>query len=602
MTDTLQDDQRIVKIGCASGFWGDTNTAAFQLVHLSDINYLVFDYLSEITMSIMAKAMMTDPNHGYALDFVSRVMTPLLKKISDKKIKVISNAGGVNPLACRDELQKVIEAQGLNLKVAVVLGDDLLSKQADFKNQNIKEMFSGEELPTHLASCNAYLGAVPIRDALDLGADIVITGRVVDSAVVLAPLLHEYKWSLDDYDKLAQGSLAGHIIECGAQCTGGNFTDWRLVKGFDNMGFPIVEVQEDASIIVTKPHGTGGLVSTATVAEQIVYEIGDPQAYYLPDVTCDFSNVHLEQVAEHRVAVTGAKGREPSSQYKVSATYPDGYRVLVSFLIAGREAPEKAQVIADAILNKCERVLALRSVPPFIEKSVEILGIESTYGAHARHTDSREVVVKIAVKHMFKEACMFFASEIAQASTGMAPALAGIVGGRPKASPVIKLFSFLINKDQINVEIDVDGQRHAVLIPHGTSDQTFDAHLRGDVAHLQGNEIEVALIELAHARSGDKGNHSNIGVIARKAEYLPWIRASLTETNVTEYMKHVLDAEKSKVIRYELPELKALNFMLENALGGGGVASLRIDPQGKAFAQQLLDMPVKIPENLLDQR
>lgn len=599
MADAQLDDQRVVKIGCASGFWGDTNTAAFQLVHLSDIDYLVFDYLSEVTMSIMAKAMMTDPNHGYALDFVSRVMTPLLKKISDKKIKVISNAGGVNPLACRDELQKVIESQGLNLKVAVVLGDDVLPKQSELKHQNIKEMFSGEELPTHLASCNAYLGAIPIRDALDLGANIVITGRVVDSAVVLAPLMHEYKWSVDDYDKLSQGSLAGHIIECGAQCTGGNFTDWRLVEGFDNMGFPIVEVREDSSFVVTKPKGTGGLVSTATVAEQIVYEIGNPQAYLLPDVSCDFSNVHLEQVAEHRVEITGAIGRAPTEQYKVSATYPDGYRVLVSFLIAGREAPEKAQVIANAILTKCERVLAMRSVPPFIEKSVEVLGIESTYGAHARHTENREVVVKIAVKHMFKEACMFFASEIAQASTGMAPALAGIVGGRPKASPVIKLFSFLIDKNQINVEIDFDDQRHTVAIPHGSSDQSYTAHASGDVAHLQGNEIEVALIELAHARSGDKGNHSNIGVIARKAEYLPWIRASLTEANVAEYMKHVLDAEKSKVTRYELPKLNALNFMLENALGGGGVASLRIDPQGKAFAQQLLDMPVKVPSNLL---
>ena len=592
------EDQRIVKIGCASGFWGDTNTAAFQLVHMSDINYLVFDYLSEITMSIMAKAMMTNPEHGYALDFVSRVMTPLLKKISDKKIKVISNAGGVNPLACRDALQKVIESQGLNLKVAVVLGDDLLPKQAEFQKQNVKEMFSAEDIPTHLASCNAYLGAVPIRDALDAGADIVITGRVVDSAVVLAPLLHEYQWSMSDYDKLAQGSLAGHIIECGAQCTGGNFTDWRLVQGFDNMGFPIVEVSPDSSFIVTKPNGTGGLVSIGTVAEQIVYEIGDPQAYLLPDVTCDFSNVQLEQIGENCVKVTGAKGRAPTEQYKVSATYPDGYRVQVSFMIAGREAIEKAQVIADAILNKCERVMALRSIPPFAEKSVEILGIESTYGAHAQTLNSREVVVKMAVKHMFKEACMFFASEIAQASTGMAPALAGIVGGRPKASPVIKLFSFLIDKNQLIIDTDIDNKRTQIQIPQGSSDQTFTQYSVGDVAQFTGDEIEVSLIDIAHARSGDKGNASNIGVIARKAEYLPWIRASLTEANVAEYMKHVIDAEKGKVIRYELPGLNALNFMLENALGGGGVASLRIDPQGKAFAQQLLDMPVKIPASL----
>ncbi|WP_333666742.1 acyclic terpene utilization AtuA family protein [Acinetobacter guillouiae] len=592
------EDQRIVKIGCASGFWGDTNTAAFQLVHLSDINYLVFDYLSEITMSIMAKAMMTNPEHGYALDFVSRVMTPLLKKISDKKIKVISNAGGVNPLACRDALQKVLEAQGLDLKIAVVLGDDLMPQQAELKTQNIKEMFSGEDLPSQLASCNAYLGAVPIRDALDQGADIVITGRVVDSAVVLAPLLHEYQWSLEDYDKLSQGALAGHIIECGAQCTGGNFTDWRLVQGFDNMGFPIVEVKADASFIVTKPKGTGGLVSVATVAEQVVYEIGNPQAYLLPDVTADFSQVKLEQVGEDRVLVIGAKGRAPTQQYKVSATYPDGYRVLVSFLIAGREAPEKAQVIADAILTKCERVLALRSVPPFLEKSVEILGIESTYGANAQPINSREVVVKIAVKHMFKEACMFFASEIAQASTGMAPALAGIVGGRPKASPVIKLFSFLVDKSKLSVVIDINGQRQNIQIPSGCSDQSFDVVAVGEVAQFTGQEIEVPLVEIAHARSGDKGNHSNIGVIARQPEYLPWIRANLTEEKVKEYMQHVLDPEKSKVIRYEITGFNALNFMLENALGGGGIASLHIDPQGKAFAQQLLDMPVKIPASL----
>ncbi|MEN4916973.1 acyclic terpene utilization AtuA family protein [Acinetobacter pittii] len=600
MASNQQDDERVVKIGCASGFWGDTNTAAFQLVHLTDINYLVFDYLSEITMSIMAKAKIVEPKHGYALDFVSRVMAPLLKKIAEKKIKVISNAGGVNPLACRDALQKIIKEYDLDLKVAVVLGDDLLPQHEHLKQQNIREMFSGEALPEQVASSNAYLGAVAVRNALDLGADIVVTGRVVDSAVVLAPLLHEYQWSLDDYDKLAQGSLAGHVIECGAQCTGGNFTDWQLVQGFDNMGFPVVEVSEDGSFVVTKPQGTGGLVSTATVAEQILYEIGNPQAYLLPDVIADFSQVHLEQVGEHRVRVTGAKGQAPTAQYKVSATYPDGYRVLVSFLIAGREAPQKAQVIADAILTKCERVLAMRSVPPFSEKSVEILGIESTYGEHAQTLNSREVVVKIAVKHMFKEACMFFASEIAQASTGMAPALAGIVGGRPKASPVIKLFSFLIDKNQVSVEIDFEGKRYPVEIPQGVSTEQLPTLKAGENAIYQGDEIEVPLIEIAHARSGDKGNHSNIGVIARKADYLPWIRAALTEEAVASYMQHVLDAEKGRVIRYELPGLNALNFMLENALGGGGVASLRIDPQGKAFAQQLLDMPVKVPAHLLE--
>ena len=600
---TVQDDQKIVKIGCASGFWGDTNTAAFQLVHMSDINYLVFDYLSEITMSIMAKAKMKEPTHGYALDFVSRVMTPLIKKIADKKIKVVSNAGGVNPLACRDALQQVISNAGLDLKVAVVLGDDLLDQHAELQKQGIKEMFNGEDLPPHVASSNAYLGAVAIRDALDLGADIVITGRVVDSAVVLGPLLHEYKWSLSDYDKLSQGSLAGHVIECGAQCTGGNFTDWRLVEGFENMGFPIVEVREDSSFVVTKPAGTGGLVSVGTVAEQIVYEIGHPQAYLLPDVTADFTQVKLEQVGEHRVLVTGATGSAPTGQYKVSTTYPDGNRVLISFMMAGLEVEEKALAVSNAILTKVERVLALRSVPPFSEKSVEILGTETTYGANRRVQNSREVVVKIAVKHMFKEACLFFASEIAQASTGMAPALTGIVGGRPKPSPVIKLFSFLVEKSALNIQVDINGERHQVEIPSGSA-PNISTLPAGEVATLTGNEIEVPLVHVAHARSGDKGNYSNIGVIARKAEYLPWIRASLTEAKVAEYMKHVFDAkdegQSNEVQRYELPGLNALNFLLIDALGGGGVASLRIDPQGKAFAQQLLDMPVKVPANLLN--
>ncbi|MDF2445857.1 MAG: hypothetical protein K0S46_1093 [Moraxellaceae bacterium] len=591
--------QASVRIGCASGFWGDTNTAAFQLVKMAKIDYLVFDYLSEITMSIMARAQEKDPAQGYATDFVTRVMGPLLKDIAEKKIKVVSNAGGINPLGCRDALNRLIADAGLNLKVAVVVGDNLTDRQQEFRAAGTQEMFSGAAMPAQLASMNAYLGAVPIRDALAAGADIVITGRCVDSAVVVGPLLHEFGWSLDDYDKLAQASLAGHIIECGAQCNGGNFTDWESVPGYENMGFPIAEVFPDSSFTISKPAGTGGLITPATISEQIVYEIGDPQAYLLPDVTADFSHTTLSQVEENVVRVSGARGTAPTDSYKVSATYPDGYRTIVSFMIGGMDAKRKGERVANAILTKCERVLAMRGAPGFTAKDVEIIGTETTYGAHGRHANTREVVVKIAVTHPVKEALLFFASEIAQASTGMAPGLAGIFGGRPKPSPVVKLFSCLVKKSQVPVAIDLDGERRTVDIPAGSGAPLPTPLVAGETARLAGDEVEVPLVKLAWGRSGDKGNSSNIGIIARRPEYLPYIRASVNEQSVRAWMAHVLDGDNSVITRYELPGLHAVNFLMTNALGGGGIASLRIDPQGKALGQQLLEIPVKIPAALL---
>ncbi|MFN3359095.1 MAG: acyclic terpene utilization AtuA family protein, partial [Pseudomonas sp.] len=351
---------------------------------------------------------------------------------------------------------------------------------------------------------------------------------------------------------------------------------------------------------VSKVDGTGGLISELSVSEQLLYEIGDPRAYLLPDVICDFSQVKVQQKGENRVHLSGAHGMPPTDTYKVSATYPDGFRCTASCLIAGIDAVAKAERVSQAIINKTSHLFSQRGWAPYTEVNIELLGSEATYGAHALRHDCREVVVKLAVRHPNKQALVLFAREIAQAATGMAPGLTGIVGGRPTVYPLIRLFSFLIDKAQCEPVVDFQGQRYPCILPPATPLATPTAPM--EAPKPQGRaDASVPLVKLAVARSGDKGNHSNIGVIARRPEYLPWIAEALTPEVVVDWMSHVLDPLIGRVERWYLPGSHSLNFLLENALGGGGIASLRIDPQGKAFAQQLLEIPIAVPQHLADQ-
>ena len=601
-----------IRIGGASGFWGDSSVGAPQLVQLGQVDYVVFDYLAELTMSVLAAARLKNADLGYATDFVTVTMKAILKDVVAKNIKIVSNAGGMNPHACAAALAAIAVEQGVAVKIAVVEGDDVLPLIPALREKGIQELQSGAPLPERLLSANAYLGAAPIKQALDAGAQVVITGRCVDSAVTLGVLMHEFEWDFDDLDKLAQGSVAGHLIECGCQATGGLHTDWQNVPDWANIGYPVLTCSPDGSFTVEKPPKTGGLVSVATVAEQLVYEIGDPANYLLPDVVCDFTQVQLAQVGEHQVSVRGARGKAPTPHYKVSATYAHGFRCSGQLTIVGLDAVAKAQRTGEAILIRTRRLLTDAGLKDYGDSLIEILGAESCYGAHknAHVQTSREAVLRLTVTHGSKDALNMFAREIAPAGTSWSPGTTG-AGGRPSPSPMIRQYAFLLDKTALQPAVVMDGERSLVEIAtHVAPSAAAPTPVRVEPVETlrqaqgeresegecEGDTLTVPLIQLAYARSGDKGDTSNIGIIARQAAFLPYIKASVTPESVAAWLAHLV---KGNVTRFDLPGIHAVNFVCEQALGGGGMSSLRNDPLGKGMAQMLLSMPVRLPKNLV---
>ena len=583
-----------VRIGGASAFYGDSQLAARQLVDKGGVDYLVFDYLAEVTMAILARANMRDPQLGYAVDFVTVAMKDVLADCAKKGIKVVANAGGVNVPGCIAALRQLADAQGLSLTIAGVYGDDLSSRTAEIVGSGLPDFDTGEPLPDTLASMNAYLGAKPIADALKAGADVVVTGRVVDSAVALGPLIHEFGWSMDDYDQLAQGSLAGHVLECGAQCTGGNFTDWHLVPDYSNISYPVAEVYVDGEFVVEIPPGTGGMVTRGTVGEQILYEIGDPANYLLPDVACDFTGVTLAEVGKDRVRVSNAKGRAPGPNYKVCATYIDGYRLMGSYFIAGPRAADKARTGAEAWVKRVRAVFKDRGIADFREVSIEIIGSESVYGANARTLDSREVMCKFGLHHDDKRALAFASAELAYLGTSGTPGMSGLGGGRVRPQPLMRIHSGLMPKSDLLVKVQVgdDVITEAAYDAGGVSEPAVCPDIMAETLPVVDAWAEVPLEKLAYARSGDKGNKANIGLMARETRFLPILESQVTAEAVADYFAHAITGT---VTRFALPGFGAYNFLLTEALGGGATASVRMDTQGKAYGQMLLSLPVKVP-------
>ncbi len=591
---------KVVRIGGASGFWGDSSAGAVQLAQVPGIRYITFDYLAELTMSILASAKARNPDRGYATDFVDVTVRSILKTCVERGIRLIANAGGINPHACANAVAKVAQELGVAVKIAVVDGDDVMPLIPALRERGYTDFYTGAPMPERFVSANAYLGALPISRALDEGADIVITGRVVDSAIVLGALMHEFGWQGTDYDKLAAGSLAGHLIECGCQATGGLHTDWEKVPGWANMGYPLIDCRADGSLQVGKPDNTGGLVVAAAVAEQMLYEIGDPANYILPDVVCDFSAVSIEQVGENRVEVKGARGKPPTDQYKVSATCMDGYRCTGTLSIVGFDAAAKARRSGEAILERTRGMFQEQGLGDYSAAVVNVLGTEELYGPHARQHELREAILRVAVRHPQKAALDIFSREIAPAGTSWAPGTTGgLAGGRPAVAPLVRLFSFLLPKADIKPRLTVDGVEvvlAAAPVPGVVAVLEARTYPPQSPPPSSGDDVTVPLIRIAYGRSGDKGDTSNIGIIARTPELLPYVAREVSSQRVREHLAHLV---KGEVVRYDVPGIDAFNFVLSRALDGGGMASLRNDPLGKAMAQILLSLPVRVPQGLL---
>jgi hypothetical protein len=450
----------MIRIANGQGFWGDSLEAPVEQVRRGPLDYLTLDYLAEVTMSILQKQRSRDPKAGYARDFVDMIAR-VLPELVQKNIRVIANAGGVNPSACRDAVLEIAKRQGVNVKVATVAGDDIMGRLDEYiaRGVELKNMETGQPLSSiraNVQSANVYFGAFPVAEALGRGAQIVITGRVTDTGLALAPMIHEFGWKRDDWDRLSAGTIAGHTIECGAQCTGGNCQiDWETIDYVD-IGYPIVEAQPDGTFTVTKHAGTGGRVTVASVKEQLLYEMGDPHAYITPDCVADFTTIHLDQAGPDRVRFSGIQGHPATPFYKVSISYLAGFKAIGSLCYAWPDAYKKARASETIMRQRLDR-LGLK----FDEMRAEFLGANACHGIAAAEPspecspDLAEVVLRFGVRSNDRAAVERFTKEIAPFALNGPPVVTGIGSGRPRVEEIVAYWPALIPKTEVTPEVNV---------------------------------------------------------------------------------------------------------------------------------------------------
>jgi hypothetical protein len=442
----------VIRIANGQGFWGDWLEAPVRLVEQGPIDYLVLDYLAEITMSILQKQKQEDPALGYARDFPP-LIGRISKRLRERNIKVIANAGGVNPVACAQQVLKI--APGL--KVAVVLGDDVYARLDEFlgKGYEMRDMDTAEPISTirdRIQSANAYIGAFPLAEALASGANVVIAGRSTDTALALAPMVREFGWGASDWDKLAAGTIAGHIVECGAQCTGGNSqVDWQNIPDMANVGYPIIEAEPDGSFTITKHAGTGGRVHSDIVKEQLLYELGDPRNYITPDCIADFTSIHLDDTGPNRVRVSGIRGRERPPTLKLSISYANGWKAIGTLVYSWPQALAKAQA-ADRIVR--ERLAGLGLT--FEEIYAEFLGVNACHGPVAQPVaDPPEVQLRIGVRGQDRKAVDRFTRELIPLVLNGPPSATGFGDGRPPVREIVAYWSALVPREEIQTRVEV---------------------------------------------------------------------------------------------------------------------------------------------------